>query len=400
MNVTERTYFWEKCRAISSGILDTSGSAFLLLIAVRYFQAGAFAKGILAAAVNFGLLLSPIVLTLTIRSRQKVTSAVSLLCDLAAFCFLIAALFPLLPIYISACALAIACGSSAVPLMTQVYQDNYPAGEHGKRFSTTFSIRVLSTTLFSFVGGYLLENNMHHFRFMLLIFAFAFGFSSFCLSRCPSSPTRDSTTRHPLAALRFLKQDSLFRRTLISWMLMGFGNLMVVPLRVEYLANPKYGLQLSAMMVAALVGIIPNLTRLMTSRIWGWCFDRVNFLTLRLVLSLCFIISMLAFFLVKDINALIIGAAIFGIAQAGGDIGWSLWVIKLAPPQKAAEYMSVHTFFTGIRGMIAPFLTFALVEIISPNYVAFLAAFIIVLGALLLLPELKRSQRFTPFTAN
>ena len=400
MNVTERTYFWEKHRAISSGILDTSGSAFLLLIAVRYFHAGAFSKGILAAAVNLGLLMSPIILTLTTRSRQKVTHVASLVCDIAAFCFLIAALIPFLPIYVIACTLAIACGSSAVPLMTQVYQDNYPMGEHGKRFSTTFSIRVLSTMLFSFLGGYLLQENMDYFKFMLLIFGIAFGFSSFCLSRCPSSPMRESVKQHPLATLRFLKKDSLFRHTLISWMLMGFGNLMVVPLRVEYLANSKYGLHLSAVMVATLVGVIPNFTRLMTSRIWGWCFDRVNFLTLRLVLSLCFILSMLAFFLVKDMTALIVGAAIFGIAQSGGDIGWSLWVIKLAPPQHAAEYMSVHTFFTGIRGMIAPFITFALVEIISPHYVALLAAFIIILGALLLLPELKRSQRFKPTAPN
>ena len=38
-----------------------------------------------------------------------------------------------------------------------------------------------------------------------------------------------------------MREDALFRRTLVMWMLMGFANLMVLPLRVEYLANPKQG---------------------------------------------------------------------------------------------------------------------------------------------------------------
>ena len=42
-----------------------------------------------------------------------------------------------------------------------------------------------------------------------------------------------------MRALGYAKQDRLFRRVLISWMLLGFGNLMMLPLRVEYLANPK-----------------------------------------------------------------------------------------------------------------------------------------------------------------
>jgi MFS family permease len=398
MNVTEKTYYWEKWRACASGAIETAGSTFLLLIAVRHFEAGSWAKGILAAGINIGLLFSPVILSLAAQSQEKASRIASRLAALSGLNFLFAALFPTLPLYVTAATLAMACGSSAVPLMTQVYQDNYPAGEQGRRFSITFSIRVLSAMIFSYLGGEFLEGALDRFRWLLLFFAVAFGFASFCLRKCPSSPLRHSTTFHPLAAMRFLKQDTLFRRTLISWMLMGFGNLMILPLRVEYLANARYGLKLNALMIALLVGVIPNFTRLITSPFWGRWFDRMPFLKLRMILSLCFIASTLTFYLIQDMTALVIGAAIFGIAQAGGDIGWSLWVIKLAPPQHAAEYMSVHTFFTGVRGMIAPFLAFALLPQFSPPMIALMAAGLMALGAALLLPELKKE--FAPISSS
>ena len=42
------------------------------------------------------------------------------------------------------------------------------------------------------------------------------------------------------------------------------------------------------------------------------------------------------------------------ISGAGADVAWSLWVTKFAPPERVADYMSVHTFFTGVRGFLAP----------------------------------------------
>ena len=41
---------------------------------------------------------------------------------------------------------------------------------------------------------------------------------------------------------------------------------------------------------------------------------------------------------------------------------FNLWVTKLAPVAHIADYMSVHTFFAGIRILIAPFLGFFLVQ--------------------------------------
>src|SRR5437764_1309324 len=81
--------------------------------------------------------------------------------------------------------------------------------------------------------------------------------------QCPSRPLTASGGTHPFHAFRYLRQDRIFRQTIISWIFLGFATLMMAPLRVEYLANPKYGVHvqgqvLTAFMVALLTGVIPN----------------------------------------------------------------------------------------------------------------------------------------------
>jgi zinc transporter ZupT len=67
-------------------------------------------------------------------------------------------------------------------------------------------------------------------------------------------------------------------------------------------------------------------------------------------------------------------------------------VTKLAPAERVAEYMSVHTFFTGVRGLFAPMLGFALVTHWSITSMGFLAAAMIVVASLLLVPEARRHE--------
>src|SRR5262249_25331119 len=147
----------------------------------------------------------------------------------------------------------------------------------------------------------------------------ALGLASFCLRRCPTNAISPDQTAHPLSSLRFIKEDALFRRTLICWMLMGFANLMMLPLRVEYLVNPRYQLHLAIGTIALLTGVIPNLARLILSPIWGYLFDHMNFFALRVTLNVGFAVGIVTFFLTDSMAGMICGAVIFGISNAGGD---------------------------------------------------------------------------------
>ncbi len=401
---TAQTYRYERWRAISAGILESAGGTFLLLIAVRWFQAGSLAKALVAGGGSFGLMLGPWLVARVESSGWPVAKAASRMAVVGALGFVIMALFPVLPVFVLGAVITMAASSAAVPLMTQIYQENYPARERGKLFSRTFMIRIATAAVFSELAGRFLVSNLEFFRWLLVVFAAAFALASFCLARVPSQALAVSGGTHPFRALRFVRDDALFRRTLIMWMLMGFANLMIIPLRVEYLANPKYGVTwagqtLTTAQIALLVGVIPNLARLVMSPVWGRLFDRMNFFVLRIVLNTGFALGMLSFFGGSHIAWLVVGAIIYGISNAGGDVAWSLWVTKFAPPERVADYMSVHTFFTGLRGVLAPVVAFQLVAHFSLSAISWLGAIMIVLATLLLIPEIKFGKGARPGAA-
>lgn len=370
-------------------MLETAGTTFLLLIAVRWFSAGETAKALVAGGGSFGLILSPVAVSLVARVGWPSAQAASRISALGAICFVAMALVPRLPVFVIGSILGMTASAAAIPLLTQIYQDNYPEKARGHFFSRTVMIRIGAAALFSDLAGRALSDNIHLFRWLLLVFAAAFAFASWCLAQYPSRRLTARGGTHPLRALRFARTDALFRRTLICWMLMGFANLMMLPMRVEYLANPKYGLALDVGQIAFLTGVVPNLARLVMSPIWGWLFDRMNFFALRITLNLGFAIGIMAFFTSTDSTGLILGAIIFGISNAGGDVAWSLWVTKFAPPDHVADYMSVHTFFTGVRGVLAPLVAFHAARVLEIHALGWMATGLIALSSALLIPEIR-----------
>lgn len=399
---TRTTYFYELWRAGTAGILETAGSTFLLTIAVRAFHAGVFAKAAVAAAGSFGLLLSPVVVAFVTNRRWKTSLAASRIMSVGAASFLVSAAAPVLPVFVVCSVVGMASASAIIPLLTQMYQDNYPEKERGRRFSRTVMIRIAMAALFSKLAGDALSGELlERFRWLLVVFGGALGFASFCLGRCPTEPIASDGAAHPLRALRFARDDKVFRLTLICWMLMGFGNLMMLPLRVEYLANEKYhpGRVLDVGMIALLTGVIPNLARLVLSPVWGHLFDRVNFFALRVTLNVGFAVGILAFFTSGSFWGLIAGSIVYGISNAGGDVAWSLWVTKLAPPERVADYMSVHTFLTGVRGVLAPAVAFAFVSHLSLGLLAGISCALILAASALLLPEMKAGRKARPGAA-
>jgi len=393
------TYRHERWRALSSGIIESAGTTFLLTIAVRAFHSGALWKSAVAAGSSLGLLLTPAVVSAVTRRRIAPARFASNLFFAGALAFVIAAAVPSLPVFALGSMFAMAAAASAIPLFTHVYQENYPERERGKLFSRTVMIRIAAAALFSELAGRALSHRLEFFPALLLVFGAALAFGGFCLRHVPSEPIHDDGGAHPFRAMRFVRDDQIFRRTLICWMLMGFANLMMLPLRVEYLANPKYRLNLTVGTIALLTGVIPNLARLVLSPVWGHLFDRMNFFALRVTLNCGFAIGIVTFFLSDSLTGMILGAIVFGISNAGGDVAWSLWVTKFAPPQRVADYMSVHTFFTGVRGVLAPAVAFFTVQRLSMGVMAAISAALIVAASLLLVPEIKFGRRARKATA-
>ena len=400
-NRTAITYRCECWRALSAGILETAGTVFLLLIAVRWYHAGPFAKAMVAGGGSLGLILAPWLVSRVEASGWPVAKAAARMAALGALSLVVMALVPVPLVYVTGCVLAMTTSAAAIPLMTQIYQENYPEGERGRRFARTMMIRIATAALFSYVAGRALSSHLHQFRWLLLIFAAAFAGAAFCLSRCPSRPLTASGGTHPFHALRYARDDRVFRQTLIAWMFLGFALLMMAPLRVEYLANARYGVKwhgelLTASTIALLTGVIPNLARLILNPIWGWLFDQMNFFILRLTLNLGFALGILSFFVSGSVTGLVVGAVCFGISNAGADVAWGLWVTKFAPPERVAGYMAVHTCFTGVRGVVAPIVAFYLVSSLPLNVLGWISVGLIAVGSAFLVPEIKFGKTARP----
>lgn len=393
---TAATYRYESLRAVSTGIVETASTTFLLLVAVRWFEAGPLAKGLIAAGSGLGYVVSPMVVSWVEASRAPVARAASWLALVAAVAIAVPVIVPGELPFVLTSVTAIAASGAMSPLMTQIYQDNYPSAMRGRFFSRTVMIRIVTAAAFGGGAGYVLAADIGYFRALLAAFAAALGFSSWCLRQIPSVPLHVSGGRHPLRAFAHLRHDRVFRTTLISWMFMGFANLMMLPLRVEYLASPKYALLLRPDTIAVLTTVVPNVARLVMSPIWGWLFDRMNFFVMRITLNLGFAIGILSFFTSDTTLGFTLAAVTFGISVAGGDVAWNLWVTKVAPPQRVADYMSVHTFFTGVRGLAAPLVGFALAARWPMTTLGLLSAALIVAGSLFLVPDARRGTLRRP----
>lgn len=387
MDRQSTTYNLERTRAIFNGILETAFSTFLLLILIKIYNGTPFEKGLVASAGSAGLLCGPLSVYLVKRLNLTASKGIFRLYVIGFSSFLLCAIFQYKLIFILTAFIGGMTVSSAIPLFTHIFQHNYSKEKRGSLYSKANTIRVAVSALFGFVAGKLLTNNLNFFPVLLIIYALSYAVSAFVVNKIPSTKISEDEQHSFLEGFKYIKEDRVFKFTLICWMLMGFGNLMMIPLRVEYLANPKYGLNLSPSDVALYVAVIPSLTRIVMSQVWGKLFDIINFFWLRMVLNIGFTVGIFTFFTSDTDIGFAISAVIFGISQAGGDIAWNLWVTKFAPPHLVSDYMGVHTFMTGVRGLLAPIVGFYLAERYSLISISLFCGLLILSSVVLLFVE-------------
>ena len=380
--IIERTVELERYRAIAGGVFE-SYSVFILMILVRQFHGTPFDKSVIAAAGTSGLLLTPITLFFSRHLGYSAPRMLALLFASASLAFFLAVGATDTSLFVALLAIGIVLPSTASPLLTSIFHNNYPIQQRGQLYAQNQAIRIATSIVFGGLAGWALNGAIHYYYLLIGLYGIALACSAYFLSQLPGK--NESTPRAPLfSCFRYLRHDALLRNTTISWMLLGFGNLMMLPLRTEYLANPVYGIRLSELEIAIFVSILPNVARLGGTYIWGRLFDSMNFFSLRIILNLSFLTGIISFFLSDASLMLGLSALIFGFSTSGGDVAWTLWVTKFAPAERVADYMAVHTFFTGIRGLLAPMTAFALLGFLDIETLSLISAALILMASILL----------------
>ncbi len=391
--IVRRTQLVDIVRAIPAGVLVPVESTIVLTVAITRFDAQGWVKGIIAAAAGVGLLSSPFITAFARRSGRPVMVVAAGISVVGALGFALSS-SGALAVMVVGSIIGVAAISAPIPLLTATYERNFSVVDRGKRVGRGMAVRVAVGALSGFAMGAYLKAFPDRWWQLLVVAAVAMASVAMCQANVPSRPLDHVDGRtSPLPHFHLLGQDRQLRLTLIAWMLMGFGNLMLLPLRVEYLARPVYGINADAAQIVMLTVTVPSVVRLLCMPLFGNLFDRMSFFSARIMVNLLFALYVAAFFSGSTDLGLLLGAVAFGVGSAGGDLMWTLWVTKFAPPGRVADYMGLHTFFTGIRAVTAPVLGFLVIERFDLETVAWMAAALIVVSSMVLLPEARLERR-------
>lgn len=396
--VTRATFRNELLRSLPAGVLETVTATFAILIAEKVFRASPEAKELALMGGRGGLAASFAVVWLLSKFRRPLNQLVAWLNHAAGFSFMVAALMPeQLWAFVTGCSLGMFWFGFQTPLLTTIYRENYPEARRGQLYSLSALTRSASTILFAWVAGRWLDANLENYRWLLWIFAACSFLSGWLLWKIPCRHTGMGTEKAGLfRAFRWLRLDPVFRLFLIAYMILGLGNLVMDALRTEFLVNPAYGVKFKpsevAFQVAMLTSVVPMVFKLLSAWPWGILFDKVSFIAVRTLLNGLFALSILVYFLGPSYGWWWVGAALLGLAFGGGNVVWNLWVTKLASGDRVADYMSVHTFLTGLRGLVAPVIAFRCAGLLSIEHMAWGCAGLILLSTLLMLPEWRNTR--------
>lgn len=380
--LVQRTFVAESFRAVCAGILETALATFAVFIAVTVFESGPVVKSILLASPAIGLLGSLVAVPMVARTRLTASQASALFSLISAAGFAVAAIgYADERLFLIGMTLGVGVITMGMPLQTHYLRRNYPERRRGRLFSISIFIRAATTMIASWGFGAYLDRNLGNYQVLLWAFVIAAMLTAVCQWLIPSDPLRSVQKKGHgfFPALRMAWDDRVFFWLLVSSMILGIGVLSAMALRVDYLVNPEHGLQFDVKTVSLITGVIPSVVRLGSTFFWGWLFDRINFLKLRIAVNVVFLISILLYYILPEKSLILIGSAFFGLGRGGGEIFFNLFVTKLAKPERVADYMSVHTFLAGVRTLLTPFFGFFIVQWASiPVLAAFSATLVIV----------------------
>ena len=381
-------------RGLFLGILESSFGVFVLLICIRYFDAPDYCKGLIAAGGSIGLLATSLLVAMWSNSRASEPMKCAIYMLLSGVFILISSSVSGVLAFAFLMLMAQVFLSQVPSLMIGVYSSLYSKRDRGFRVSCALVASTIGGIVTSLLFGKYMDTPESDYRLILWSMSFSAFFCSaihFFMPPVHRTGEKIGVLNNLGSLWRVPKEDALFGKILVAWMILGFGAIMTFPLRVEYLADEQ-GLALSNAEIA-LVGVgIFFLFKIIGSLFWGKLFDRMHFMRFRIFINFFMLTSILVYFNAPGFWGVAVGAALAGVAMGGASLAWNLWVTKISPPGRESEYMGVHMSFTGIRGATAPFMGYALVQYLDFSGVSILSAAFILFATLLFGTTLKHPR--------
>ncbi|MDR2738140.1 MAG: MFS transporter [Puniceicoccales bacterium] len=358
-----RTFVYDNVRGIFTGVMECVVKMFAILIAIRVFHAPSLCKAALASAVSIGLLFAPLAVNLVSKFiRMPSTKICAFYAVFIACAFLVSAFARSFWSYFVPMIVAMVMFKQYIPLMIDVYGNNYNNRERGYKMSYSLMAAPIVTAIFSAIGGVILDSSLKNYRAILLTVAAAALGSAYAFLKIPSRPIPGQKGRSLLSDFKAIGKDRLFFSMLLLLTLTGVANQMTIPLRTEYLTNAEYGLDVSNLAVTLMVATIPCVSQMLSSVVWGKLFDRMPIIGIRVLVNAFLFVGFALFFNAKSFPELAVAAICMGLGYGGGEVVWRLWITRIVGKEKLSQYMSVDAAFVGMRSLISPFIGYFLLD--------------------------------------
>ena len=92
--------------------------------------------------------------------------------------------------------------------------------------------------LFGYVGSSLLEVNLNYYNWLFTWLGVCGLAKAWAIYSMPSQTLEGKSHDHPFGNLKYVVQDREFGYVLLTWFIMGFANLWILPLRWTTLLLP------------------------------------------------------------------------------------------------------------------------------------------------------------------
>jgi MFS family permease len=379
-SLVTRTYVFDSLRHGFQGALDSAFLTLGLLIAIRVFHAPNSMKTILAALTWLGGITSPLVTRWAARTGWKATHLALVLFLLIAASFWGAAFVSSFPVYLLLISFASTCFRSESAVLIGLYMENYSPKERASRLGLGLTLAAIVGIVFGQCSGKILDWNLDYYRQLLFAVAGCALLCGICLLFIPSSPVQQPHQPQGRAYFTFLFRDRLFGKLTLYFFFVGLAYQMLIPIKMEYLANTVYGLHLSNFTVMLLSWGLPNLGRVLSTQPFGFLFDRTRLITSRLWVCYVTLAGIAIFFNATTPLWLSVGSLLMGLAMAGSYVLHSLWISKITGAENLSAYQATYLLVSGIRSMLAPVLGYALLSVTSPTFVGNFAAGLVLIS--------------------
>ncbi|MDR2668255.1 MAG: MFS transporter [Puniceicoccales bacterium] len=378
LSVAHRTCIFDSARLFFAGSIDSVLLSVCLLIAIRLFHAPVAAKGLLSSLVWFGGLTAPFIVRVAAASGWRASRFGALLFLFTAAAFAAAACARSIGPYIICIALAGVFYRADAAIMAKVYAENYGHGRMASLMAPGLILAALMTVAFGQFSGVAMDRSIGNSGSILVATAICGVICAVAAMAIPSHPIRGADGVVKESYMKYFFRNRALTKMAIYLTAVGLAYQMLIPMRVEHLTNCVHGWNLSNFHVLLLSLAVPNFARLLSTPLLAFMFDHMRLIPVRQLTNIVFLGGILFYFNGNSFTAIAIGGALLGVAMAGSFVMHSLWLTKVVPPQDLPKCMSVYLMLTGLRSIIAPLASYALLAIGSPRTAAYGATLLLI----------------------